>query len=111
MYGKKIITHINQKIAHVNEDIKSEELDSNNEMQTLSEYNIKGEENTSSTDKNKEKTQDGYVRIYECGKIFFISTFESVCAEQETTIRKMKEIMDMYKYYIEEIHAINLDIR
>ena len=74
------IGRINIKIGHFNEAIQSEELDSNNETykcrdkykQILSAHDINGEEKTLSTSKKKENVRDGYVRIYECGKLFFI---------------------------------------
>ena len=58
--------------------------------QALSVYDITGEEKTKITSENKEKSWDGYVHIYECGKLFCTSTFERACAAQETTINKIK---------------------
>ena len=37
----------------------------NKHKDTLSTYGNEGEENTSSTYENKEKSRDGYVRMYE----------------------------------------------
>ena len=34
-----------------------------------------------------------------------------MCAAQETEINKMREVLDMYKYEIEEIRAINQDMQ
>ena len=63
--------------------------------QSSSLHAIKGKENTSSTYEKKEKPQGGYVHIYECGKLPCTSTFECMWSEQETTISKMKYIVDM----------------
>ena len=57
----KTIGHFNKTIGHVNKSIQSVELEKNNEMatcvdkykQTLSAYDIEGEENTSGTYENK----------------------------------------------------------
>ena len=58
--------------------------------ETLSVYNIKGEENILSTSEKKEKSRDSYVRMYEYRKHLLHSTYEYACAAQETTISKMK---------------------
>ena len=71
-----------------------------------SAYDVKGKEKTLSTSEKRENTRDGYVHIYEYGKLFCTSTFERACAAQEMTISNMKEIADMYKYDMEEIHDI-----
>ena len=75
----------------------------------MSAYAIKGEENTLSIYERKEKARDGYVYIYELGKLLRTSKYKRTCTSQEKTISKMKEIVDMYKYEIEEIHSINRD--
>ena len=72
----------------------------------LSAYDVKVKENTLSTSEKIENTRDSYVHIYEYGKLFCTSTFKRACAAQETTISNMKEIADMYKYDMEEIHDI-----
>ena len=66
---------VNKTLVYVNQEIQSEDFESNNktttfmdkEKQTSSAYDIKGIKNTSSKSKKKEKVQDGYVNIYECG--------------------------------------------
>ena len=40
--------------------------------ETLSLYDSKGEENTSRKFEKKENSRDGYVRMYECGNLFFV---------------------------------------
>ena len=55
----------------------------------------------------KEKARDGYVCIYKCSKLFCTSTYEHACTAKETNTSKMKEIVDINKYEIEEIYAIN----
>ena len=40
-----------------------------------------------------------------------IKPSKSACTAQETDINKMKEVLDMYKYEIEEIRAINQDMQ
>ena len=72
----------------------------------LSAYDVKVKENTLSTSEKRENTQDGYVHIYEYGKLFCTSTFERACAAQKMNISNMKEIADMYKYDMEEIYDI-----
>ena len=102
------IGRINIKIGHFNEAIQSEELDSNNETykcrdkykQILSAHDINGEEKTLSTSKKKENVRDGYVRIYECGKLFFIKTLKRACEAQKTTINKMWEVLGMWESWI-----------
>ena len=59
-----------------------------------------GKEKTLKISEKKEKARSGYVHTYQCGKIFFTSNFERAWAEQETTISKIKYIVDMYKYDI-----------
>ena len=96
-----------------------EELEINNKMtawankdkQTSSAYNIEGEENTSSKSKNKEKARDGYVSTYECGKIFFTSTFERACTAQETPIRNIKEMLVSLNNETKELCVTNQDLR
>ena len=61
--------------------------------QTFSAYGIKRNEKTSRTSEKKEKALDIYARMYECGKHFINSTYERVCAAQETTISMMKYIV------------------
>ena len=73
--------------------------------ETLSVYDIKGKENTLSTSENKENAHDGYVHIYECVKKLLDLTYEHVCTAQETTISKMKDIVDIYNSYIKEISS------
>ena len=45
----------------------------------------------------KEKACDGYVHIYEYGKHLLHSTYERVCAEQETTISEIIIMLDSFK--------------
>ena len=59
-------------------------------------YDSKDKEKTLSTYERKEQACDGYVYMYECGKRLFNSTYELACAAQETTIHKMKEIVEIY---------------
>ena len=47
----------------------------------------------------------------EWGKYLFHSKYERACASQDTTISNMKEIVEIYKFEIEEICAINRDMR
>ena len=68
---------LNKKIGHVNKEIQSEELEINNERtmcadkdkETLSAYDIKGNEKTLITYERKEKAWGNYDHIYECGKL------------------------------------------
>ena len=80
-------------------------------LKTLSEYDIKGKEKTSGTSEKKEKARNCYVHKYKYGKRFWTLNYKCACAAQKTAISKMKEIVDMWKYDIEEINAINRDIR
>ena len=64
--------------------------------ETSSAYDIKGEGNTLSMSENKEISHDGYVRMYEWGKHLLYPTYECMCASQEITISKMKEIVKIY---------------
>ena len=52
----------------------------------LSAYDIKGEENTSSTFEKKEQERDGYVCMYEFGKHLLHSMYECACVAQEKAI-------------------------
>ena len=56
------------------------------DKEASSAYYIKGKEKNYSTSEKKEKSRDGYVCIYECGKNLLHSTYERACASQETTI-------------------------
>ena len=49
--------------------------------------------------------------MYECGKHLFHLTYESVCAAQDVSVSKMKEIVEINKYEIDEICAINRDMQ
>ena len=53
-------------------------------------YDIKGKEKTLRISENKSNAQYGYFIIYECIKLFCTSTFERLCAAQETTIIQIK---------------------
>ena len=77
---------------------RKKETDENKE--TLSGYDNKGEEKTSSTSKNKEKAHAGYVQMYKYGKHLFNSMYKRACASQETTISKMEKTVDIYSYEI-----------
>ena len=79
--------------------------------QTLSDYDIKGKENTLSTSENNEKVCYGYVPIYECGKHLVHSTYERVCTSQENTTNKIKEIVESFNSYIKEIRSTNQDMK
>ena len=61
--------------------------------------------------KRKKRLWDGYFCIYKCGKLFCMKISKHACAAQETIISKTKNIMDMYKSEIEEIHATNQDMQ
>ena len=50
--------------------------------------------------KKKEKSRDGYVHMYEWREHLFHSAYEYACTAQETTISKMKDIVDIYNYVI-----------
>ena len=65
------------------------------DKQTLSEYDIEGKEMTLSIYERNENSRDGYVCIYQCDKVFYTLTLECTYAAQETTISKMKDIVDM----------------
>ena len=75
--------------------------------QTSVAYDIKGNENISSTFEKKEKILGGYVHIDECGKQFCTSTFKHTCAEQEKTTSQIKEILESLNYDTKELGAIN----
>ena len=64
-------------------------------IKNSSVYDNKGEETTSGPSEKKEKSCDGYVCMYECGKHLFNSNYERTCVAQETTISKMKDIVDI----------------
>ena len=59
-------------------------------MKTSSAYDIKEKEKASSTYENKENKRDGYVCIYEYGKLFCTSTFKLTCTAQEKTIIQIR---------------------
>ena len=61
--------------------------------------------------KKKEKAPDGYVWMYEWVKHFFNLKYECACAAQDTNISNMQEIVEIYKYKIEEICDINRNMR
>ena len=42
----------------------------NKHKKNLGTYGSDGEKNTSSMSENKEKSRDGYVCMFECGKLF-----------------------------------------
>ena len=44
----------------------------------------------------KEKARGGYVHIYKCVKHLLHSMYERTCAAHETTIIKMKEIVEIF---------------
>ena len=77
------------------------------EKETLSAYYIKGEKNTLSTSEKKVNSCDGYVCMYECGKHLLNSMYERICATHETTISKIKEIMEIFNYDIKDICSTN----
>ena len=100
------IGHINKTIQYVINSMNGKELKNINLMITcdkevdkhkenLSVYDNKGEEKTSITYEKKENSRDGYVHMYECGKHLFNPMYECACAAQETTISKMKEILEI----------------
>ena len=71
-----------------------------NIKERLSAYDSKGEGKTSGKSEKKEKTRDGYVRMYECNKHSLHSTFECACVVQETTKSKVKYIVEIYHFKI-----------
>ena len=73
----------------------------------MSDNDIKGEKNNSSTSEKKEKVHDGYVRMYKCGKNLLHSTYERACAAYETTISQMKEIVEILNSEIKQVHSTN----
>ena len=62
----------------------------NNHKKTSITYSNKGKENTSSTSEKKEKSRDGYVCMYECGKQLLHSKYERACAEKAVSISTME---------------------
>ena len=66
---------------------------------------------TPSTSGKKEKENDGYVSIYECGKLLFTSTFERACAAQETTISQRREIFESFNSDRKELRTVTQDLR
>ena len=44
----------------------------------------------------KEKAQDDYVCIYECGKKLCTSTFKLGCAEQEINISQINKMLESF---------------
>ena len=109
------MSQIKETIGHINKAIQSEELESNNkttmwkdkDKHTMSAYGIEEEKKNPSTSEKKEKAQDRYDHLYEYGKLFCTSIFEGACVAQENFINKMKEVLDIYKYEIKELHVIN----
>ena len=67
------------------------------DKQNSSAYDIKGKEKILRMSEKKEKACDGYVHIYEYGKHLLHSTYERVCAEQETTISEIIIMLDSFK--------------
>ena len=59
---------------------------------------------------NKEKARDGYVCMYECGENLSRSTYERACKLHKTTISLMKEIVEIFNFYIKEILSTNQDM-
>ena len=59
----------------------------------------------------KEKSCDGYVRMYEYSKHLFRSTYEHMRAAQEMTISNIKYIVEMFNSDIEDICSINRGMR
>ena len=79
------------------------------EKENLSAFDIKGEKNTLSTSEKTENSFDGHLCMYECGKHLLHSMYEHICATHETTISKIKEIMEIFKYDIKDICSTNWD--
>ena len=103
--------HVNETIEHVKEIIQygialinGKELESikgthkydnqeNKHKETSSTYDNEGEEKTSSTSENKEKSRDGYVRMYECGNNFCHSTHKHVWTKMYISISNTVEFI------------------
>ena len=67
----------------------------NENKETSSAYDIKGEENTSRMSEKKEKSRDGYINMYECGKHLLHSTYEGVCEAKDMKTSKTKYCGDI----------------
>ena len=59
----------------------------------------------------EKKSRDGYICMYEYDKTLLYSTYERVCAAQETTISIMKEIFYLYSSEIKKICSKNRDMQ
>ena len=77
----------------------------------MSAYNIKGEKKTVSTSEKKEKSQDGYVCIYEYGKQLLHLKYERTWWAKDSSISKMKDIMYIYSSDINKIRSTNQDMQ
>ena len=107
LFYSQVHTILNELNNKFNSTDKEVDID----KETLSMYDIKGKEKTSSTSEKKEKERDGYVYMYECGKYLLHSSYDHAYAEDETTINQMKEIMEIFNSEIEEILSTNWDTR
>ena len=56
-------------------------------------YGNECKENTSSTSEKKEKSFDGYVRMYECSKKLLHSMYERACTATSMFIRNMEYLV------------------